>query len=356
MTAPSTSAPTSLFASQRVRRFASWTVIAGLFGGGLVMSVSARTPIESWLRPAEVPAPADNLGTPARVELGQWLFFDPRLTGAGFVSCASCHNPSLAWTDGLPIGIGIGSAKAKKRNTPTILNSGYGLTQGWAGQKKSLEDISQGLVESTDHMGVGFDDVLKRVSAYQEYVARFDKAYPGEGITGKSIGRALAAYQRTVVSGMAPFDRWLAGDSAALGASAQRGFEVFQQQGRCAGCHSGFNFSDNGFHNIGLKPASEESPDLGRFGVLKLPAMKGAFKTPTLRDVALTAPYMHDGRHKTLEEVVEHYDRGGDRTENQSADVRPLNLSPQDKADLVAFLRGLTSAPAAVPVPRLPAR
>jgi cytochrome c peroxidase len=157
------------------------------------------------------------------------------------------------------------------------------------------------------------------------------------------------------VSNGAPFDRWRAGDDDALGAAAKRGFALFTGKANCAQCHSGFNFTDNAFHNIGLKPAPT-GPDAGRYAILKLESMKGAFKTPTLREIALTAPYMHDGSYRTLEEVVEHYDRGGDVKEHLSPEMKPLRLSAQEKADLVAFMHALTSAPVQVAVPRLPTR
>jgi cytochrome c peroxidase len=181
----------------------------------------------------------------------------------------------------------------------------------------------------------------------------FAKAYPGEPISGKTIGKAIASFERTLLSTESPFDRWLRGDKSALDASAARGFEVFRTTGNCETCHSGFNFTDNGFHNIGVRDAPGKE-DVGRFSQRKLALMKGAFKTPTLRDVALTAPYMHNGTYRTLEEVVDHYDRGGDVKDNLSPNMKPIRLSAQDKADLVAFMRSLTGKPMQITVPQLP--
>ena len=194
--------------------------------------------------------------------------------------------------------------------------------------------------------------MLDKLSSIPGYVALFAAAYPGEGITKITLGKAIAAYERTIVSNDAPFDRWQRGSERAVDASVKRGFEVFKGKGRCETCHGGFNFTDDGFHNIGLKG----STDPGRYAKVAIKAMHGAFKTPTLRDIALTGPYMHDGRYDTLEDVINHYDRGGDKGENVDEQIQKLGLTPQEKTDLLAFMHSLTGLPMQVVVPQLPNR
>ncbi|QJW83906.1 c-type cytochrome [Ramlibacter terrae] len=190
-----------------------------------------------------------------------------------------------------------------------------------------------------------------RLAALAGYRALFAKAYPGEPINVDTIAKAMAVFQRSVISNDSAFDRWLAGDTQALTPEQYRGFKVFSDpaKGNCAACHSGGNFTDNGFHNVGLKTA-----DPGRFNIRKVAAMKGAFKTPTLRDIELTAPYFHNGAAETLRDVVEYYNRGGEDRSNVSPDIKPLNLSAQEKDELVAFLRSLTGKQVPVVRPVLP--
>jgi cytochrome c peroxidase len=306
-----------------------------------------------WRLPSAPPMPKDNASTPARIELGKALFFDPRLSGNGASSCASCHNPSLGWSDGQKTAVGWGGA-VLGRATPTIVNTAFNTQFMWDGRKKSLEDQALGPMKSADEMNTDFPAVIERLGRMPAYQALFAKAYPGEAIGEETIAKALAAFERTVVSKDSPFDRWLAGDTKALTPEQYRGFKVFTDpaKGNCAACHSGPNFTDNGFHNIGIKSGAK--PDLGRFEIRKVAAMKGAFKTPTLRDVELTAPYFRDGSAATLKEVVEHYARGGDDRTNISADVKKLTLREQEKDDLVAFMRALTGRHLVVTAPQLP--
>jgi cytochrome c peroxidase len=303
-----------------------------------------------WQRPS-VPAPADNQPTAARVELGRALFFDPRLSAKGVMSCATCHNPALGWTDGRPTAVGH-DMKILGRATPTIVNAAFNPLQMWDGRKVSLEAQALGPFESRDEQNLALEDLESRVRAIPGYVSMFEQAYPGEAVTRDTIAKAIASFERTVVSNGAPFDRWRAGDENAMSASAKRGFELFNGKANCALCHQGFNFTDNGFHNIGLKEAGEA--DLGRFVHRPIKALKGAFKTPTLRDIALTAPYMHNGAYTSLEDVVEHYARGGDSKDNLSPNMKPLDLSDAEKHQLVEFMRALTSAPQVVTIPNLP--
>jgi cytochrome c peroxidase len=321
------------------------------FGFGAQSAGAAATAKDPYARPAGVNAPADNKGTPARVELGKMLFFDPRLSGSGWISCATCHNPSLGWSDGLPTAIGHGM-KVLGRATPTIYNAAYNSVQMWDGRFATLEDQALGPIGAEGEMNQPVPDLIKRLMAIDGYRKAFDKAYPGDGVSEKTLAKAIAAFERTIVGGEAPFDLWRKGNKNAVSESAKRGFQVFEGKGNCATCHSGYNFTDNGFHNVGVKSAGEE--DVGRYAVKKVKANMGAFKTPTLRNVTFTAPYMRNGAYRTLEEVVEHYDRGGDTATNLSPNIKPLGLTAQEKSDLVEFMKTLTAKPMKVVVPQLP--
>lgn len=307
---------------------------------------------DPWLRPVAVPFPPDNAPNADRINLGKSLFFDPRLSGSGFLSCASCHSPGLGWSDGLPTGIGH-DFKRLGRATPTILNAVYQPLLMWDGRKPNLEAQALGPIESAGEMNMPLDELPKKLSAIPGYPPMFEKAYPGEGLTKETVGKAIASFERTIVSTESPFDRWRKGSKKAISESAQRGFDLFQNKASCSKCHQGFNFTDNGFHNIGVTSLGEKE-DEGRFAHRKVKVLKGAFKTPTLRDIDLTAPYMHTGQYKTLEEVVDHYDRGGDVKTNLSPNIQPLNLTEQEKKDLVAFMKSLTGPAMRVEFPRLP--
>jgi cytochrome c peroxidase len=328
------------------------SVLASLLVSTALPLSAQAADADPWLRPAVVPHPADNAPNEARVALGKQLFFDPRLSGSGFLSCASCHNPALGWSDGLPTGLGH-DFKRLGRATPTILNSVYQPLLMWDGRKPNLEAQALGPIEAAGEMNMPLDLLEKRLQAIAGYKPLFERAYPGEGITRVTVGKALASFERTVVSTESPFDRWRLGQANAISAEAQRGFEIFNGKGNCAKCHQGFNFTDNGFHNIGVKSLTEVE-DEGRFAHRKIKILKGAFKTPTLRDVALTSPYMRNGIYQTLEEVVDHYDRGGDVKTNLSPNMLPLGLTAEEKRDLVAFMNSLTGAPMVVTLPQLP--
>jgi cytochrome c peroxidase len=327
------------------------TTIKWIAAGSLALAASLAFAGDSYLRPRHAPAPADNMPTAARVKLGNALFFDPRMSGSNWISCATCHNPSLGWSDGLTTGIGH-DMKRLKRATPTILNAAFNPIQMWDGRKATLEDQALGPIQADVEMNQDLPELIKKLSSIPGYRPLFDAAYPGEGINGATISKAIASYERTVLSTESPFDLWRKGEEKAVSASAKRGFRLFTGKAGCSTCHESYNFTDNGFHNIGLK--SPGGDDAGRFAQKPVAAMRGAFKTPTLRDIALTAPYMHNGIYATLEEVVEHYDRGGDVKENLSGEIKPLDLAPQEKADLVEFMKALTGKPAVVAVPRLP--
>jgi cytochrome c peroxidase len=312
----------------------------------------ARAASSDWQRPAAVPAPAGNEPTVERIELGRALFFDPRLSAKGVMSCASCHNPALGWSDGRPTAVGH-DMKILARATPTIVNAAFNPLQMWDGRKASLEAQALGPFESANEQNLPLPELEARVRGISGYAPLFARAYPGEPVTSETIAKAIASFERTVVADDAPFDRWLAGDEAAMSVSAKRGFELFAGKANCALCHQGFNFTDNGFHNIGLAETAE-TPDLGRFAHKRIAVLKGAFKTPTLRNIALTAPYMHNGAYATLADVIDHYARGGDAVDNLSANMKPFELSAREKQQLIDFLQALTSEPQPVAPPSLP--
>jgi cytochrome c peroxidase len=335
---------------RRFGSFGAWFTAAAV---GCVVTTAAADPgKDPYLRPQTVPEPASNKTTPARVALGKALFFDPRLSGSNWISCATCHNPALGWSDGLPTGIGDGM-HALKRATPTILNSAFSKILMWDGRARDLEEQALGPVAAVVEMNQDIPGLVAKLSRIEGYAQMFENAYPKEGISGATIAKAIAAFERTVLSTESPFDRWRKGDSKAVSASAKRGFALFTGKADCVACHQGYNFNDDGFHNIGLKAISAEE-DLGRYAHRKVNVARGAFKTPTLRDVALSSPYMHNGIYQTLEEVVEHYDRGGDVKEHLDPNMKALGLSGPEKADLVEFMKSLTGKPMQVTVPQLP--
>jgi cytochrome c peroxidase len=263
--------------------------------------------LKQFLLPDRPEAPKNNELTPERIALGKKLFFDPRLSNKGNMSCATCHNPSLGWSDGLPTGRGHDGVKLD-RATPTIINTAFNSIQMWDGREKSLESQATGPMKASVEMASDFDRVFAFLNSNPEYVAAFEKAYPGEPINPDTLSKAIASYERTIVSNNSPFDRWVKGDRNAMTAAQVRGMEAFMDpaRGNCAACHSDANFTDNGFHNLGLASAKGEAADPGRYKIKPIRVLKGAFKTPTLRDIELTAPYFHDGSARTLEDVVRH--------------------------------------------------
>jgi cytochrome c peroxidase len=306
--------------------------------------------LPSYQRPAATPFPDDNAFTPAREALGRTLFFDPRLSGSGWISCASCHNPGFSWGDGLPRAIGHGMQTLGRR-TPTILNLAWGQAFFWDGRADSLEAQALGPIQAAGEMNLDLATMIKRIEGVDSYKALFAAAYPGEPIAPATVAKAIATFERGVVSPESPFDRWLAGHEDAISTDAKRGFLVFNTKGACAKCHSGWRFTDDSFHDIGVTGG-----DVGRGALLpQLPSLQHAFKTPTLRDVDRRGPYMHDGSVATLDAVVDFYDRGGAvARDSLSTDLKPLGLTAEEKQQLVAFMRTLTSPGRPVEVPALP--
>ena len=229
------------------------------------------------------------------------------------------------------------------RSAPTIINSAYQDFQFWDGRALKLEGQALGPIQNPIEMEMKLDDLIPKLNKIEGYRKQF-RAVFGTDATPDAVAKAIAAFERTVLSGDAPFDRFKAGDKTALSAAAQRGMTVYFNKAQCSACHSGPNFTDGAFHNIGVGMEKPE-PDLGRFAETKLAGDRGAFKTPTLREIARTAPYMHDGRLKTLEDVVTYYDKGGHPNPQLDEEIFPLKLTAEQKADLVTFLKeGLSSA------------
>jgi len=297
--------------------------------------------------------PSDNKWSKEKEVLGKMLYFDPRLSGSNWISCATCHNPGLGWGDGLPRTIGDGQ-KELGRHAPTVINSGYFALQMWDGRKKTLEDQASGPIGAAGEMNQDYGELIRELQALPDYVNRFDKVFGKNALNIENISKAIATFERSVISKNAPYDKYWAGDKQAMSASAVRGMDLFFGKGKCGICHNGPVFTDSGFHNIGVKAAGPLEVDLGRYNETKDDFDKGGFKTPGLRDISRSAPYMHNGTESTLEEVISFYNRGGDVKDNISPFITPLELSKQEEKDLVAFLKALDGEPILVTFPILP--
>lgn len=318
-----------------------------------------RDLLGTFARPAVVPFPAANPWSEKKAALGERLFHDVRLSGANDRSCASCHMPDRGFEDGLPTGAAIDGTPLDRR-VPTVLNGAWGAQFFWDGRAASLEEQALGPVQNPREMNQTLPELVEELRADADLVAAFAAAFPDSPqITADTIARALATFERTVISGEAPFDRWVAGDDAAVPVAAKRGFDLFVGKAQCASCHSGWAFTDNAFHDIGLPDA-----DKGRGAVLAMAELDHAFKTPTLRDLGHRGPYMHNGMLATLEEVVAHYAHARDPAHAMDAghamhhgrahpetvsrvslspDLPRIDLTAEEQADVVAFLRTLDS-------------
>lgn len=314
-------------------------LVVGLF---LVMSaVCEDSPaVPKGLKP--VKWPEDNQPTAAKIALGKQLYFDPRLSKDDTVSCSSCHSPSKGWSNGEAFAKGVDGALGG-RSAPSIINAAYYRQQFWDGRAKSLEDQALGPIQAGVEMAMDLKVLVPKLNRIEGYNKQFNEVF-GSDATAPTIAKAIAAYERTILSGNAPYDAFKAGDEDALSEVAARGRKVFFGKGHCSACHVGSNFSDNSYHNIGIGMDAENS-DLGRVVVSKLEGDTGAFKTPTLREIAKSAPYMHDGSLKTLEDVVEHYAKGGLDNEYLDEEIFKLRLTDQDKKDLITFLKEGLSSP-----------
>jgi cytochrome c peroxidase len=265
-----------------------------------------------------MPAPEENPITDRKVELGRRLFGDRRLSRDATVSCASCHEPERAFSDGRAVAVGV-FGRTGRRNAPALVNRGYGRSFFWDGRSPALEELVLKPVQDPNEMDLTLEEASARVA-----------------LPVLEISQALASYVRSLLSGDAPFDRFVNGDRGALSPEQQRGLQVFRGKGNCARCHSGPTFTDERLHNTGVAWRNERFTDLG--------AGRGDFKTPSLREIVRTAPYMHDGSLATLEEVLDHYDRGGRANPFLDVELHPLKLTAVEKGDLRAFLEGLSGS------------
>ena len=284
--------------------------------------------------------PDDNPLTREKIELGRLLFFDKRLSKNNTIACASCHLSKFAFTDGQRVSTGINGLKGG-RSAPASINRVFSKGQFWDGRAATLEEQSVGpFINPVEHGFANHDEMVAKMKKIQGYRKLFRQVF-GTEVTIDGVGKAIASFQWTILSGNSPADRFDMGqEEKAISQAAQNGLELFRGKARCIRCHSGFNFTDEKFHNLGIG-WDNNKVDLGRYMVTKSPEDIGAFKTPTLREIARSAPYMHDGRFKALEEVVNFYNQGGVKNPHQDELVIPLELTDQEKRDLVEFLHTL---------------
>ena len=335
--------PWPVFAGSAMLAFAMLAGSALHSGQDRARAQTAGDPLRKqkaqFVRPSYLPSPAANPPTAAKVALGRRLFFDKEFSATGTIACASCHDPKLAFTDGEPTGRGV-TGRRLARHTPTLWNVAWGRLMFWDGRAPSLEMQVRFPVEHPDEMGDTLENAVFRLSRHESYERAFAAAFPADPeINPRNLSLALAAWERTLVSPPTRFDNWIAGDAAAFSDAETRGFRIFIGKGRCNNCHTGFALSDNNFYDIGLP-----GEDLGRGAVIGLAAADHAFKTPTLRELAWTAPYMHDGTLATLEDVLHHYEGGGVARPTRSRDLpQQLRLSDSERTDLIAFLDTLSS-------------
>jgi cytochrome c peroxidase len=287
-------------------------------------------------------APPGNPQSSAKIHLGKELYFDTRLSADGTVSCATCHNPALGWSDAGPTSAGI-RGQLGGRRSPPVSNAAYAPLQFWDGRSPSLEDQAKGPIQNPIEMGNTHQAMIETVDRIAGYVDEFREVF-GEGpITVDQVADAIAAFERTVVTTDSKFDRYARGDHQALTPLERKGLEIFNGKGHCTSCHWGPYFSDGRFHNLGVPAKDPKNPDKGRYDVTKDPRDMGAFKTPTVRDAARRAPYLHDGSEKTLESLIDFYDRGGGKDANLDPLMVPLGLTKLEKNALVAFIKALDS-------------
>jgi cytochrome c peroxidase len=297
--------------------------------------------------------PQDNPWSQAKEDLGKLLYFDPRLSGDNSISCASCHHPNKGWSDGQPRAIGFGG-KELGRHSPTIINSGYFEVQMWDGRAPTLEAQAKGPIQASGEMNQKADELIEELGAIEEYRERFSKVFGDSGITFDNIANAIATFERSVISTNSAYDKYMQGDERTMSPAAVNGMKLFFGKAKCSICHNGPALTDSGFHNIGVKQHGPLTEDLGRFNISKDESDKGAFKTPGLRSISQSAPYMHDGSEATLKDVVDFYNRGGDVAKNRSAFITPLELSDQEVLELVEFLKALDGEPINATIPKLP--
>lgn len=320
-------------------------------GMGFVSAADSNfsTVKQAYRRPTAIPFPAQASYSPQMATLGKMLFFDPRLSGAQNLSCASCHNPSFGFE--VPVAGAIGSANtplARKANT--ILNAAWTPVFFWDGRAKDLEAQAVGPITTPAEMNGKFPEIVERLKTVPEYQAWFNRLFEGSGVSKENLLTAIATYERTVVAGTAPFDRWVEGDETALSPAAQRGFALFTGKAGCSACHTGWTFSDQKFHDIGLP-----TDDIGR-GKFEPdnPLAQHAFKTPGLRNLSYRAPFGHHGQFPDIESIVAFYVTGGIDRPSKSPLIKPLAMNQAEIQDIVTFLKSLTAEKTDTALPNLP--
>jgi cytochrome c peroxidase len=286
-----------------------------------------------------MPVPKDNPITPEKIALGKRLFNDRRLSSDETVSCETCHDPQHAFSDQRMAALGIYGRHGTRR-VPRLINRGYGLAFFWDGRASSLEEQALQPIANPNEMGMTVDEAVQRIKADPSYRRDFKRAFKSRP-NSQNVAQALASYVRSLLSGNSAYDRYVNGDPTALSAGQQRGLELFRGKANCIACHSGPNFTDEKFHNTGIGWRGNSFDDDGRFAVTHNEADRGAFKTPTLRDVADSAPYTHQGRLSTLKDLMDFYDAGGNPNPNLDPQLHPLHLSEQEKKDVIDFLGAL---------------
>lgn len=329
-----------------------------LFWGNMIEAVQEEERSEykidpykvNYVAPRSIPYPEDNPFTQEKFELGKKLFFDPRLSKSNEMACSTCHRPSLSWSDGLSKGIGKNHQELP-RKTPTLFNLAWGELFYWDGRASSLEEQSLMPIYSKVEMDLDPKSLIAKLQTIKGYAPLFKEAFPKEPeITPTSVAKALATFSRGLVSVPAPFDRWIDGDEKAISKSAKRGFRLFNGKANCASCHSGWQFSDESFHDIGLN-----TQDLGRGEHLPhIVVSQYAFKTPGLRNIAQRGPYMHAGQLSTLEDVIKHYIHPSHKRPSFSNQMQAISLSQEEINDLIEFLNTLSSPMQSFQLPELP--
>jgi cytochrome c peroxidase len=341
----------------RGRRLTRAFVLLPLLLAGAATAGEPAAVAEAWqavfrrqTEPPEPPAPPDNPLTPARIALGARLFSDPRLSGDGDRSCASCHRPERSFSDGRRRARGL-DGSALPRNTPALWNLAWSRQYFWDGRAPTLEAQVVMPIAAADEMAGNWPRIIAALGADSSLAAAFQAAFPEpEAISETTVAKALAAFLRSLISPLTRFDAWIEGDKTALSPREVSGFRIFTGKAGCVLCHVGWRFTDDRFHDIGLK-----STDAGRGALAGGTPGLPAFKTPSLREAVHTAPYMHDGSLPTLQRVVKHYAGGFSARPSLAPHInRALRLSPSERADLIAFLKTLSSEPAAGRPRRLP--
>ncbi|MHB1286220.1 MAG: cytochrome-c peroxidase [Leptospirales bacterium] len=325
-----------------MNKFCSFLISLSFVSGMMILPDSQSWGAPLSALPPAPPVPSGNLQTATKVALGKTLFFDPRLSVNGSVSCAFCHVPAAGYGDPKQVSMGVGG-KRGGRNAPSVLNAAYFPLQFWDGRAGSLEEQAIGPLMNPVEMGdPSYHWIVSRLNKIPSYRHAFYRAF-GSGVSIDHIAQAIAAFERTLVTPNSPYDRFMMGEKNALTPAQKRGLAIFEGKGRCAVCHNGALLSDGEFHNLGVPQVGTSSVDVGRYAVTHNLTDKGRFRTPTLRNVALTAPYMHDGAFRTLGEVVDFYDAGGGKTPYaKDVLIAPLHLSKQEESDLVSFLNSLS--------------